>query len=82
MVRSRRQDVLYIGVGSHAVAIHAASGEELWRTRLKTASFVTALPGIAIQAVFIPLLVLALEKLKLVEPVVRKTKPAAPANKG
>ena len=39
-----------------------------------TASFVTALPGIAIQIVFIPVLVIAIEKLKLVEPIVRQTK--------
>ena len=32
-----------------------------------TASFVTALPGIAIQLVLIPLLVFALERAKLVE---------------
>ena len=32
-----------------------------------TASFVTALPGIAIQLIVVPLLVLALERAKLVE---------------
>jgi hypothetical protein len=37
-----------------------------------TASFATALPGIAIQIVFIPALVFALEKLKLADPIVRK----------
>lgn len=41
MTRSRVSDVLYIGVGSHAVAIQATSGEELWRTKLKTSTFVT-----------------------------------------
>ncbi|HKS22770.1 MAG TPA: PQQ-binding-like beta-propeller repeat protein [Thermoanaerobaculia bacterium] len=32
---------LYIGVGSHAVAIDRATGAELWRTKLKSSSFVT-----------------------------------------
>jgi outer membrane protein assembly factor BamB len=34
-------DVLYIGVGSHVVAIQASTGQELWRTPLKRTSFVT-----------------------------------------
>ena len=29
------KDQLFIGVGSHAVAVDPATGEELWRTRLK-----------------------------------------------
>lgn len=41
MARSRRSDVLYIGVGAHAVAIQTSSGEELWRTKLKSSTFVT-----------------------------------------
>ena len=41
MARSRKSDVVYIGVGSHIVAIHSMSGEELWRTKLKTSTFVT-----------------------------------------
>ena len=41
MARSRNSDVLYIGVGSHVVAIQALSGEELWRTKVKRASFMT-----------------------------------------
>ena len=41
MARSRKSDVVYVGVGSHIVAIHATSGEELWRTKLKTSTFVT-----------------------------------------
>ena len=41
MARSRKSDVVYIGVGSHIVAIHVMSGEELWRTKLKTSTFVT-----------------------------------------
>jgi outer membrane protein assembly factor BamB len=32
---------LYIGVGGHAVAIDRATGDELWRTKLKSSSFVT-----------------------------------------
>lgn len=47
-----------------------------------TASFVTSLPGIAIQLVFVPVLVLALIKLRLAEPVLREKKKAAPAQNG
>ncbi len=32
---------LYIGIGGHAVAIDRATGSELWRTKLKSSSFVT-----------------------------------------
>ena len=35
------RELLHIGVGSHVVAIDAATGTEMWRTRLKMASFVT-----------------------------------------
>lgn len=41
MARSRHSSVLYIGVGSHVVAIRQSSGEELWRTKVKRSSFVT-----------------------------------------
>jgi len=41
MARSRASDVVFIGVGSHAVALQVASGEELWRTKLKNSTFVT-----------------------------------------
>ena len=41
MARSNTSNVVFIGVGSHAVAIHALSGEELWRTKLKSSTFVT-----------------------------------------
>lgn len=41
MARSRKSDVVYIGVGSHVVALQASSGEELWRTKLKGTSYVT-----------------------------------------
>src|SRR5262245_15952842 len=37
----RHGDTVYIGIGGHVVAIAAASGEELWRQKLKHASFVT-----------------------------------------
>lgn len=39
-----RADHLYIGVGGHAVAIDARTGEELWRTKLKTGATVTVHP--------------------------------------
>ncbi len=32
---------LFIGVGGHVVAIDPATGEEVWRTKLKTSSFAT-----------------------------------------
>jgi outer membrane protein assembly factor BamB len=41
MTRSRISDVVYIGIGSHVVAIQATSGEELWRTKLTHSTFVT-----------------------------------------
>ncbi len=41
MNHSATSDVLHIGIGSHVVAIRASTGEELWRTKLKSASFVT-----------------------------------------
>jgi len=34
-------DVLFIGIGGHVVAIHPATGEELWRTKLDSSSLVT-----------------------------------------
>ena len=38
----RRKSVpLYIGIGSHVVALDAISGEEIWRTKIKSSSFVT-----------------------------------------
>ncbi len=41
MARTKLQP-LYIGVGGHAVAIDARTGEEIWRTKLKSsASFLT-----------------------------------------
>lgn len=38
---SSASDVLHIGIGSHVVALRASTGEELWRTQLKSSSFVT-----------------------------------------
>ena len=39
---SRRKSApLYIGIGSHVVAVHPSSGEEIWRTKLKSSSYVT-----------------------------------------
>ena len=32
---------MYLGVGGHVVAIDAATGEEIWRTRLKSSTFTT-----------------------------------------
>lgn len=32
---------LFIGVGGHVVAVDPATGEEIWRSKLKTASVVT-----------------------------------------
>ncbi len=38
---SKLSDRLFIGVGGHVVAIDPATGEEIWRTKLKTSSFAT-----------------------------------------
>lgn len=38
---TERADVLFIGIGGHVVAIDAAAGHELWRTRVKRGSYVT-----------------------------------------
>lgn len=35
---SRTSDSLVIGIGGHAVAVDAATGEEIWRTKLKSDS--------------------------------------------
>jgi outer membrane protein assembly factor BamB len=37
----RKIEPLFIGLGGHVVAIDRASGEELWRCKLKRSSFVT-----------------------------------------
>ncbi len=38
---ARSSQALIIGVGGHAVAIDPATGDELWRTKLKSSSYVT-----------------------------------------
>jgi outer membrane protein assembly factor BamB len=38
---AKSTDVLYIGVGGHVVALSATTGEEIWRCKIKRASFVT-----------------------------------------
>lgn len=38
-----KSEPLFIGVGGHVVAIDAATGAELWRTKLKSNSIVTIL---------------------------------------
>jgi outer membrane protein assembly factor BamB len=35
------REVIYIGIGGHAVAIDASTGTEIWRTRLKGRDIVT-----------------------------------------
>ena len=34
------RDIVYIGVGGHAVAIDRTTGHEVWRTKLKGSDFV------------------------------------------
>jgi outer membrane protein assembly factor BamB len=38
---SRSGSTLYLGVGGHVVAVDAATGEELWRTKLKMTTLTT-----------------------------------------
>ena len=38
---SIRNDILYIGIGSHVAAIQASTGQEIWRTKLKWGSSYT-----------------------------------------
>lgn len=38
---ARRKGIVYIGIGSHVVALDGATGTELWRTKLKGATLVT-----------------------------------------
>ena len=37
----RNSTPLYIGIGSHVVAINTSSGEEIWRSKIKSSSYVT-----------------------------------------
>jgi outer membrane protein assembly factor BamB len=40
------RDMLFIGIGGHAVALDRATGQEVWRTKLKGSDFVNvALDG-------------------------------------
>ena len=36
-----KEQCLFIGIGSHVVAIRPSDGQEIWRTKLKMTSFVT-----------------------------------------
>jgi outer membrane protein assembly factor BamB len=38
---TRSSDSLIVGIGGHAVAVDPATGEEIWRTRLKSDSHTT-----------------------------------------
>ncbi|HEX6085570.1 MAG TPA: PQQ-binding-like beta-propeller repeat protein [Thermoanaerobaculia bacterium] len=38
---TRKLGPLYIGLGGHVVAIDRATGAEIWRTKLRSSSFVT-----------------------------------------
>jgi outer membrane protein assembly factor BamB len=38
---STKERCLFIGIGSHVVAIQPSDGREIWRSKLKTSSFVT-----------------------------------------
>lgn len=38
---TKKNGPLYIGLGGHVVAIDRATGAEIWRTRLRSSSFVT-----------------------------------------
>ena len=43
MAKAKRD--LIVGIGGHVVAVDPATGEELWRTKLKGGSFVTLRQG-------------------------------------
>lgn len=34
-------DVMHIGIGSHVVAVRMSTGEEVWRTKLKSTSYIS-----------------------------------------
>lgn len=38
---SMREKAMFIGIGSHVVAIRPSDGQEIWRRKLKMTSFVT-----------------------------------------
>ena len=37
----RNSTPLFIGIGSHVVALNPTSGEEIWRSKIKSSSYVT-----------------------------------------
>jgi outer membrane protein assembly factor BamB len=42
MARTRsKPEPLYIGIGGHIVCLHPTTGAEVWRTKLKSAAYVT-----------------------------------------
>lgn len=45
MKKPAAKRAIYLGVGSHVVALDSTDGQELWRTRLKGSSFITILPA-------------------------------------
>ncbi len=36
-----KPEPLYIGLGGHVVCLHPTTGDEIWRTKLKTSTYVT-----------------------------------------
>jgi outer membrane protein assembly factor BamB len=38
---TRAAGTLFVGLGGHVVAVDAATGEELWRTKLKATTFIS-----------------------------------------
>ncbi len=42
MARARsKPEPLYVGIGGHIVCLHPTTGAEIWRTKLKSATYVT-----------------------------------------
>jgi len=37
----KRENCLYVGIGSHVVALDPGTGEEIWRRKLRSSTFVT-----------------------------------------
>jgi len=40
---ARGEQCLFVGIGGHVVALRPSDGQEIWRQKVKTASFVTVL---------------------------------------
>lgn len=38
---ARGEQCLFIGIGGHVVALHPSDGQEIWRQKVKTATFMT-----------------------------------------